>query len=50
MIPTSVRYRLECEMYLQNNLQITYLSQLLYCTQVKVGATPFATIPLHNHN
>lgn len=44
MIPTSVRYRLECEMSLQDNLQISYLSQLLYTS--KGGATPFATIPL----
>lgn len=44
MIPTSVRYRLECEMSLQINLQMSYLSQLLYTS--KGGTTPTATIPL----
>lgn len=44
MIPTSVRYRLECEMSFQNNLQVSYLSQLVYTS--KGGATPFATISL----
>lgn len=44
MIPTSVRYRLECEVSLQNNLQISYLSQFLYTS--KGGTTPTATIPI----
>lgn len=44
MIPTSVRYRLECEMSLQNDLQISYLSQLFHTS--KGGGYPLRYYPI----